>query len=155
MVNRFWNGTVNGTYVGHGETFNDSPWSSSGGTLKGDSPARLMFLKKILETSPVEGIEPIEGSKDNRVGGKAGEYYLLFLGKEKPPEWQFELPAANLAPGTKMRVDVLDTWNMTVTPVDQVFTVVAHDDKTVRAEGDAKVTLPGNALMALRITAIK
>jgi Domain of unknown function (DUF5060)/Domain of unknown function (DUF5605)/Protein of unknown function (DUF4038) len=154
MVHRFWTGTVNGTYVGHGETFHDGPWSSSGGVLIGQSPARLGFLRKILETSPAEGIEPIENSNDDRVGGKAGEYYLLYFGKETPTEWAFELPSAKLAAGTKMHVDVIDAWNMTITPVDQVFTVVKHDEATVRAEGDAKVKLPGNALMALRITTI-
>jgi hypothetical protein len=155
MVHRFWSGTVNGTYVGHGETFQNGPWSSSGGTLIGQSPPRLMFLRKILETSPPEGIEPIPGSKDNRVGGKAGEYYLLYFGKEKPNDWLFELPSANLPAGTKMHVDVLDAWNMTITPVDQVFTIVPHNATSVRAENDAKVPLPGNPLMALRITVVQ
>jgi hypothetical protein len=154
MVHRFWTGMVNGTYVGHGETFHNGPWSASGGVLIGQSPARLAFLRKILSSSPSEGIEPIENSADNRVGGKAGEYYLLYFGKETPTEWVFELPAAKLAAGTKMHVDVIDAWNMTITPVDQVFTVVAKDGATVRVEGDAKVKLPGNPLMALRITAI-
>jgi hypothetical protein len=154
MVHRFWTGTVNGTYVGHGETFHDGPWSSSGGVLIGQSPPRLAFLRKILETAPPEGIEPIENSTDNRVGGKEGEYYLLYLGKEQPGEWLFELPSAKLPAGTKMHVDVIDAWNMTTTPVDQVFIVVPYDATIVRAENQAKVKLPGNPLMALRITVV-
>ncbi len=154
MVHRFWVGTVNGTYVGHGETFNDSPWSASGGTLAGQSPPRLALLRSILETSPADGIDPIENSTDNRVGGKAGEYYLLYFGKQRPTDWIFELPSAGLAVGTKMHVDVIDAWNMTITPVDQVFTVAAYNDNAVRAEDNATVKLPGNPLMALRITVI-
>src|SRR5262249_43834371 len=110
MVHRFWTGTVSGTYVGHGETFQNGPWSSSGGSLIGESPPRLAFLRTILSTSPADGIDPIENSKDDRVGGKAGEYYLLYFGKEQPTEWLFELPSAKLPAGTRMHVDVMDAW---------------------------------------------
>ncbi len=154
MVHRFWAGTVNGTYVGHGETFHNGPWSSSGGILIGQSPPRLAFLRSILATSPADGIEPIENSTDNRVGGKAGEYYLLYFGKDQPTDWLFELPSAKLPPGTRMHVDVIDAWNMTITPVDQVFTIVPYSDTSVRAEHQATVKLPGNAMMALRVTVI-
>jgi hypothetical protein len=64
------------------------------------------------------------------------------------------LPAEKLAAGTTMHVDVLDTWNMTVTPVEKVFKVTAYDQTTVRAEGGGKVELPGKAFMALRITTV-
>jgi hypothetical protein len=155
MVHRFWNGTVGGTYVGHGETFQNGPWSSSGGVLIGESPRRLAFLRKVLATAPADGIDPIENSTDNRVGGKPGEYYLLYFGKEQPAEWLFELPSAKLSPGTPMHVDVIDTWDMTITPVDQVFKVVAYNDTSVRAENQATVKLAGKAMMALRITPIR
>jgi hypothetical protein len=155
MVHRFWVGTVGGVYVGHGETFNNSPWCSSGGVLIGESPPRIAFLKTILDTSPPQGINPIEGCADNRIGGKPGEFYLIYFGKEEVKEWTFELPSNGLPVGTTMRVEVVDTWNMTITPVDKAFKIVAHDEKSVRAEGDGKVALPGGGMMALRITRVK
>jgi len=59
MVRRFWLGTVGGAYVGHGETYLDPQdilWWSKGGVLHGESPARIAFLRKILEEGPAEGL---------------------------------------------------------------------------------------------------
>jgi hypothetical protein len=109
----------------------------------------------ILDASPAEGINPIEGWQDNRLGGKAGEYYLIYFGKEAPGEWLLELPATNLPPGTAMRVEVIDAWNMTITPIDRVFQIVSHNDTTVRAEDNAKTTLPAEGFAALRITRVR
>lgn len=58
MVNRFWKSCCSGGYATHGETFmeemNDEQilWWSKGGTLKGESPARIRFLKELLESLP-------------------------------------------------------------------------------------------------------
>lgn len=58
MVNRFWKSCCSGGYATHGETFmeemNDEQtlWWSKGGTLKGESPARIRFLREILESLP-------------------------------------------------------------------------------------------------------
>ena len=96
MVHRFWQGTIAGTYVGHGETYlrsADVLWWSKGGVLHGQSPARLAFLRKVLERRPPEGLEPIDKWQDPHIAGKAGEYYLIYFGKERPTEWLFELPA--------------------------------------------------------------
>ena len=63
MVHRFWQGTIAGTYVGHGETYlhpNDVLWWSKGGVLRGQSPPRIAFLREMLETAPAEGVEPID-----------------------------------------------------------------------------------------------
>jgi Domain of unknown function (DUF5060)/Protein of unknown function (DUF4038) len=54
LVFRFWNGTIAGTYVGHGETISNPDnitWTSQGGMLKGQSSARLVFLKKVLDAA--------------------------------------------------------------------------------------------------------
>ncbi|MCA1686621.1 MAG: DUF5060 domain-containing protein, partial [Planctomycetia bacterium] len=67
MVHRFWQGTVAGTYVGHGETYlhpDDVIWWSKGGVLHGESPRRIAFLRKILEDGPPEGLEPIDKWQD-------------------------------------------------------------------------------------------
>ena len=84
MVFRFWEATVAGTYVTHGETFSSPDhisWTSEGGKLHGESPARLAFLKQVLAESPAEGIDPIDKWQDSNMGGQPGEYYLLYFGK--------------------------------------------------------------------------
>ena len=154
MVHRFWQGTIAGTYVGHSETYvhpNNIQWLSRGGVLHGQSPARLEFLKKVLESAPPEGLEPIDKWQDLRTAGKAGEYYIVYFGKERPTQWLFELPGNKIAKGAGFRVEVLDTWNMTITPVDGIFKTTAVNRYVVHAEGDHSVKLPGKPYMALRI----
>ena len=58
MVNRFWKVCCMGGYGTHGETYmeemNDQQtlWWSKGGVLKGESPARIAFLKNLMESFP-------------------------------------------------------------------------------------------------------
>ena len=84
------------------------------------------------------------------MGGKPGEYYLVYFGREKPTEWTFQLPAAVLSDGMEFHVDVLDTWNMTISPVDTVFTATKLSQYQFGSQGDAKVELPGREYMALK-----
>jgi hypothetical protein len=159
MVKRFWLGTIAGTYVGHGETLSapeGTSWTGNGGRLMGQSPARLAFLRKILEAGPEEGIEPIDEFFQTHFGGKAGEYYLVYFGDEAPTQWKFALPRDPpnknaLAEGMKFHVDILDTWNMTVTPVDQTFTMGKLETAIYPDVNGKSVKLPGRAYMALRI----
>jgi hypothetical protein len=154
MVHRFWQGTIAGTYVGHGETYRhprDVLWWSKGGVLHGQSPARIAFLKQVLETGPAEGLEPIDKWQDERTAGKAGEYYLIYFGKERPTEWSFELPKAGLKEGMRFAVEVLDTWEMTTAPVAGAFTIKAEGSYRYRGEGRGAVKLPGRPYIALRI----
>lgn len=65
MVRRFWDGTVNGGYVTHGETYyNDEEnlWWAKGGKLIGESVERIAFLRKILEEGPDEGLDPVKST---------------------------------------------------------------------------------------------
>jgi hypothetical protein len=154
MVHRFWVGTVAGTYVGHGETYrraDDVLWWSKGGVLRGQSPPRIAFLRQVLECGPAEGIEPIDKWQDERTAGKAGEYYLVYLGKDRPAEWVFELPRKDLKSGVRFTAEVLDAWEMTVTPVSGEFVVRADAGYRYRAEGDRAVKLPGRPFQAIRI----
>jgi hypothetical protein len=133
MAHRFWLGTVGGGYVGHGETYlhpEDVLWWSKGGVLYGQSPERIAFLREILEQGPAEGLEPV-----GRWGaGREGEYYLFYFGVHQPAEWTFDLPAEN-----RYRVDIIDTWGMTMMPLEGTF------------EGRFKVGLPGKPYLAVRI----
>jgi len=83
LIHRFWLGTVGGGYVGHGETYlhpQDILWWSKGGVLHGQSPARIAFLREILEEGPVVGLDPV----DRWGAGKRGEHYLYYFGVRQP-----------------------------------------------------------------------
>src|SRR5262249_60277442 len=95
----FGRGARAGTSVGPGGAYRDGEdvlgWSK-GGVLHGRSPARIAFLRKVLEEGPPEGLEPIDKWQDVRTAGKKGEYYLVYFGRDNPTEWTFELPRAGL-----------------------------------------------------------
>ena len=161
LVFRFWNATVAGAYCGHGETYRSDDqvlWWSKGGVLKGQSPARLAFLKKVLEDAPAEGIDPMDQHPE--MGGQPGKYYLLYLGKQTPTNWSFEIPkpptgALQLADGMKFTVEVLDTWNMTVARVPGDFTLKQRDNDTYADKDGRSIELPGNPYMAIRVKWLK
>ena len=153
LVERFWNGTVAGTYVGHGEAYrgNATVWTSAGGVLYGESSARLAFLRKILAESPPEGIEPIDKWQERRMGGKAGEFYLVYFGEQAPASWPFLLYKTGLADGMKFTVEVIDTWDMTITPIEGVFVIKARDAYVFADKDNREVALPARPYLALRI----
>jgi hypothetical protein len=51
----------------------------------------------------------------------------------------------------RFKVEVLDTWNMTITPIDGVFKIVADGTYRYHAHELKKIRLPGNPHMAIRI----
>ena len=139
MVRRFWLGTVAGCYVTHGETYThaeDILWWSKGGRLYGKSSERIAFLEKILAEGPSQGIEPIEPWPIWRqlTAGRENEYYLLYLSFHQPEYINLVLPE-----GITFIVDILDTWDMTVTPAKKTY------------EGKSIIELPGKPYIALRI----
>jgi hypothetical protein len=157
LVLRFWNGTIAGTYVGHSETIGSGDpavpgtWLSVGGVRRGQSVERLTFLKKILEESPVEGIDPIDKWQERRMGGKAGEYYLVYFGEQAPAAWPFSLYKQGLVAGMKFTAEILDTWNMTITPVEGEFELKAKDDYDFVDKNDRSIPLPSRPYLALRL----
>jgi hypothetical protein len=154
MVHRFWQGTVAGTYVGHGETYrhpDDVVWWSKGGTLRGKSPERIAFLRKVLEAGPKGGIDPIDKWQDARTAGKAGAYYLVYFGKERPTAWAVGLPRAGVDESLRLTAEVLDTWNMTVKPVPGSFTLRPNGRYRLTADPPATVPLPGTPYIAIRL----
>jgi len=133
MTEDFWLGTIGGVYTGHGETYlhpRDILWWSKGGVLHGKSPARIAFLKKVVDEAPIKQFDNF----DKYSGGRQGLYYLYYFGEEKPASWTFDLPVFRT-----YKVDLIDTWNMTVTPLGHRF------------EGQFSVDLPGKPYMAVRI----
>ena len=158
MVHRFWQGVIAGTYIGHGETYRDPGdvlWWSKGGVLRGESPARIGFLRKILEEGPADGLELIDKWQDLRTAGKKGEYYLIYFGKERPREWTFALPRAGVSRLLRLSVEVIDTWDMTVTPLLGTFEVKPQGRYRLVCEDTPKVLLPGRPYLTLRLRKVR
>ena len=154
LVHRIWSGTVAGTYVSHGEALKDAngSWLSKGGTFRGESPARIAFLRKIIDETPADGINPIDKwQQPAGMGGKPGHYYLLYFGRDTPKSWAFELYKSGLRDGIQFQAEVIDTWDMTITLVPGTFVIKRKDAYHFADEQDRTVELPGKPGMALRI----
>ncbi|MEI6945930.1 DUF5060 domain-containing protein [Paraflavisolibacter sp. H34] len=152
LTHRFWIAYVGGAYATHGEATNDG-WISGGGKLTGTSPQRIAFLRQVVESAP--SLRPIDQYYILNAAGKYGEYYLYYLGKETPKEWKFVLPDDELKDGMRFKVEVIDTWNMTITPAKQLFEVKKLNNYQFVEKNGAKVKLPGKPYLALRITKVE
>lgn len=139
MVRRFWEGAVRGGYVGHGETYlNEAEelWWSKGGELVGTSPARIAFLREVLEAVPGGVLDPAPSDWDVPWAvSRDGSTHLLYLGGSQPRYRTIVLPA-----GRDVVIDVIDTWQMTVERVPGTH------------RGFVRVDLPGRPFMALRLS---
>ena len=49
------------------------------------------------------------------------------------------------------RHDLIDTWAMTITPLDRVFELRPKDDYLYRCNDTPRIELPGKPYMALRL----
>lgn len=152
MVDKFWLGVVNGGHVTHGETYyneDETLWWAKGGRLTGDSVPRIAFLRRVLEESPGAGLDPMLDNRNHRImkfgadnvtgpemsRPAAGEetwpkvrfpypiachphrYYVAYLGHRQPREIVVPTP-----PDERYSAAVLDTWEMTETPVAESVT---------------------------------
>jgi len=136
LVHRFWLGTIGGGYVGHGETYlhpDDILWWSKGGVLHGESPARIAFLRRILEEAAAEGVAGLEPMSP-WAAGREGEYYLYYYGIHQPAIWTLDLPKDN-----SYQLDIIDTWEMSIKPLEGTFA------------GKVQIELPGKPFMAVRV----
>lgn len=148
LVEKFWRGVTNGGYVGHGETYvtenpirlpnesSDVLWWSKGGILRGESPERIKFLRGIIEAAPSE-MKPIPLFTWMPFSciGIEGKYYLGYLNDAQPRSIVIDLPK-----NTSFKVEVIDTWDMTITPLQKKFS------------GKSLIELPAKPYMAVRIT---
>lgn len=128
LVQRFWIGTVCGVFVGHGETYRhpkDLLWWAKGGRLRGDSPERIAFLRRVVEETAPDGLTPIED--DWMYHGKGARAsngnVLVYFGPHQPACWR--MPA-----GGPYRVDWIDPWDMTIRTIAE------------RAESGQTIELP-------------
>ena len=154
MVHRFWQGTIAGTYVGHGETYRNTEsiiWWARGGELHGKSPSRIAFLRKILEDGPPTAWEPIDKWQDFRTAGKKGEFYFVYFGKETPSEWKVTLPCDGFLEPMRLKAEIIDTWEMTIEPVDGFFEMVPDGKYVFRCTNRTSLPLPGKPYIAIRL----
>ncbi|MFC5470061.1 DUF5605 domain-containing protein [Cohnella suwonensis] len=141
MTRRFWEGAVRGGYVGHGETYlneEEALWWSKGGKLHGSSPARIAFLRKIIEESPGGVLEPLPSDWDVPCAGVSNEYYIYYFGFNQPKFRNFSRKS-----GVRYEAEIIDTWNMTIEKLPGIY------------EGAFKIQLPGTQFMAVRLTKIQ
>jgi len=116
-VLRHWSVAMAGGYASHGETYLNSAqelWWSVGGELKGQSPARLGFLREIMSAAPYELMSPEPHLLPGKwVLAQRGRYYLIFFPKAETDRWQqrvrFELPGMS-----DYTIEGIDPWEMTV-----------------------------------------
>jgi hypothetical protein len=135
LIRRSWEGAVRGGYVNHGETYYNSReelWWSKGGELIGDSPERYRFLTHIISEAPGGILDPRPSEWDARWAGTTS-HRLVYFGFGRPRFRSVSLPA-----DSDWRVDVIDTWNMTVDALPDTY------------RGRCTIPLPGRPFMALR-----
>jgi len=115
---------------------------------------RLAFLRKILEAGPADGLDPIDKWNDPDTVGQPGQYYLTYFGRATPTNWVFQLYKRDVTDGMKVAVDVIDIWDMTITPAPGEFVTKQKGRYYfVDAEGRC-VSLPGKAGIAIRVRRI-
>lgn len=151
MVSGCWHLHLAGCYAGHGEAYRAQAWIDGGGELVGQSAARLAFLRRVMEDGPAPGIDPIDHWWGRHIAGAPGHYYLRYFGADAPATWHIDVPRDGLSGGERFRVDVLDTWNMTVTPVEGGCTLAQTGPYGFGDPTRPVVTLPGRPWMAVRM----
>lgn len=158
LVQRFWAVTIAGGYGGHSEFIPDPQdgtiWLAQGGSLRGESPPRLAFLKQILADAPAEGINPIDTFEDLYIAGQAGRYYLVYFGADAPTSWVPKLYLTGLSAGVTFKAELIDSWNMTITPLAAPLVFQPDGRYHFVANGGQAITLPGRPWMALRLSVI-
>lgn len=167
-VFRFWEAMIAGTYAGHGEVFAEKPgmpeseelvWTAIGGVLRGAAPDRIAFMRRIFEEGVTQGWEPADKWWQVDMARNGNTRFLFWFGKNTPASWEPAIPEKelDLTPSGRYRAEIIDAWNMTITPVEGVFTL-AKKEKGAYWFTDVdgkKIDLPGRPLMAVRLTAEK
>lgn len=154
MTEAFWQGAIAGTYVTHGETFKnagDTIFWAKGGRLIGTSPARIGFLREILEEGPGP-LELADPWKDHKTATAGDGHYLIYFGKEMQPEWTFNLPKKDgPAANRKYKVELIDTWDMTIKLLPEIFETGEPVEYRIYDKNRKTIRLPMKPYMALRI----
>jgi hypothetical protein len=86
-------------------------------------------------------------------------YYIIYFGKDTLEDWAFSLPIRNsgygrVAAGTRFKVEIIDTWGMTIEQCPTVFETTAEIDYRVYDTARKRVRLPSKPYIALRVTGV-
>ncbi|HVY50661.1 MAG TPA: DUF5060 domain-containing protein [Devosia sp.] len=160
LTHRFWTTVMRGGYAGHGETFShpeDIIWWAKGGRLHGEAWKRIGFLREIIEEDVEHGLTPLGGTQSwpwSRVSAAEDAHVrYIYFGEHQPDRWTTGLPETE----GDYEVDIIDTWNMTVTPAERIEAYVPHPTRhgaVVRggkADAAFGVKLPGRPRLAIRV----
>jgi hypothetical protein len=79
-------------------------------------------------------LEPVKTPSNLYGVGRDDDYRLIYLAVQQPAEFILDL-----TPENEYRVEVIDTWAMTVTPL------------AGRWHGQSRIRLPGKPYLALRV----
>jgi hypothetical protein len=151
---------MRGGYAGHGETYsdpNDLIWWAKGGKLHGEAWKRIGFLRAIMEEDVTGGLTPMGHNASwpwSRISGaRDGKVSYIYFGEHQPNQWTTGLPKED----GNYEVDLIDTWNMTVTPAKRIPALIPHPTRhgdVVRGgKPDAAfgIELPSRPYLALRV----
>ncbi len=161
LINRYWLTLCRGGYIGHGESFmheNDELWWAKGGVLRGEAPPRIAFMRKLLEEDIQNGLTPMNepgSSVFRRVSlARDGDVRIIYFSEHQPAEWALGMPEED----GDYDIDLIDVWNMTVTPLEKAGLPRVHPQRTA---GGAIITnqvkaafglkLPGKPYLAVRV----
>jgi hypothetical protein len=85
-------------------------------------------------------------------GATDGELRYIYFGEHQPSQWTTGLPTDS----RRYQVDIIDTWNMTVTPARQIPAHIPHPTRHGggfrggKADAAFGVDLPGRPYLAVR-----
>lgn len=166
MLHRMYNGLMSGTYVTHAECFNTGAsddmtnYLAFGGEFHGESWKRINFLRNEVLADLPNPLGLADSSWDSYTSTGGTNYYLIYLGKQILKEWRFELPAKNnlfRAPkaGTRFKIEIIDTWNMTVREYPGEFELAAGGRYRLYDTKNSSILLPETPYLLLRIKEVK
>ncbi len=165
MLHRIWQGLLVGTYVTHGEAyqyeegdFDDIFWAK-GGNWRGESWKRIGFTLDIL-SGLKRPLELADTSRDHQTATDGEGNFYVYFGEKAPGVWTFNLPARAAKyekpqTGDRYKVEIIDTWGMTVTPVADTFELDEVNDYRRYDKELKKIWLPKTPYLLLRISAVK
>ncbi len=165
---RMWNAYMSGTYCSHSECFQYGDphdfrrdFLAVGGKWQGESWKRIRFMRQILADMPRPMYHP-DSSWDTNTSACGPGYYMVYLGKQVANAWHFDLPIRNLRDfyprmqeGERYKVEIIDTWNMTISEHSKVITVKKQDNYRMISDDDLPIPLPEQPYLLLRIKRVE